>query len=803
MAFEAGTVVARLVLAGEGFAQGIRKAEEATEGLRTGLDRVSGTFGRLAAASGAAFAAMSAGLALVTKTGARFEESMINVGAVTGATSETLSELSNIAVETGEATIFSATQVGQAMFNLGSQGVKTAKQFRDVLAPSLDLAAATQTDVNFASKALLASIRAFGQPLSEATRFANVFSAANENSALTAEILDRALRPVGATASALGVDFEETTAILGGLINAGITAERAGTGLKTALALLLNPSKDATKELKKLGIAQKTIAKLIKTPIKLFKLFAQRGLSAAQAMKIFGTEGGPAVLAITKQIPDIEKLNKSIRGTDSAARIAAEQLKATSATFKLFGSAITSVAIRLFDGMQPAINLVVKAATEIAKKLAAWIKDNEKLAATLAIGITALTGTVAVITGLIAVTAAAAAGVVGVTVAFAGFGKILPGVTRKMLAARAGMASLAGKLGAAGLAFTLGFTLGKVMDDFIRQVFPEFSKGIDNLIGKLFGLNEEMKKVVGSSGDIATRVQTASKALIALDLPTVRVRDSMNKINTALADVGLKFRTLPRPVKDLFFAFRSGKITADEFTESLNGLTVVAQTATEASAGALLLGATDDQLTKRNEFILNAIGFLNQTLGFGAQIKTQGEEENKEKDKLIDKIGQTVNLEGKFGQAIDGVLAGTRGVGESLGVLIKQIGISIVKALVLQGIMLVIASLFGGGKEGKVGFIGKILGLSGGGVIGAQAGILPAREDRLIAVQDGESVLNREATAALGREGVDRLNAGGPGGGTTVNITQTFTSPLGFTRDGLEMLNEANQKLRRELAGGS
>ncbi len=798
MAFEAGTVVARLVLAGEGFAQGIRKAEQATEGLRAGLDRVSGTFGRLAAASGAAFAAMSAGLALAARTGARFEESMINVGAVTGATNEQLAVLSKIAIETGEATIFSASQVGEAMFNLGSQGVKTAAQFRDVLAPSLDLAAATQTNVNFASKALLASIRAFGQPLSAAAKFANVFSAANENSALTAEILDRALRPVGATAAALGVSFEETTAILGGLVNAGLTAERAGTGLKTALALLLKPSGEATKELKKLGIVQKDIAKLIKTPIKLFKLFAQRGLSAAQAFKIFGTEGGPAVLALTKQIPSIEKLNVAITGTNSATRIAAIQLESTAAKTKLFGSAIESAAIGLFQSLQPAINVVILGATEIAKKLAGWIRENKKLVAIVALTVTGLTGAVAVLSAFIAAAAAAAAGVVGVAIAFEGFGKILPGFTRKMALARTGALGLGKALGAAGLAFTLGFTLGKVIDDFIRQLWPDFSDSMDDAIGKIFGLNEEMKKVTGTANDFATRVQTAGKALIALDLPTVSARNSMNKMNTALGDVGLKFQTLPRPVKDLFFAFRSGKITSDQFTTSLNALSIAATTAAEATRAAAEAGTKEAQLERRNELILQGIGLLNQFFGVEKQITTEGDKQNEEKDSLATKIGSAINLEGKFGQAIDGVLAGTRGVGESLGEVVKGIGKAIVKAILLQLIMLAIKAIFGG-----VGFIGKALGFSGGGVIGAQAGLLPAREDRLIAVQDGESVLNRGATAALGREGVNQLNAGGAAtAGATVQITQTFTAPLGFTRDGLEALREANDKLRREFAGG-
>lgn len=786
MAFEAGAVVARLRLVTEDFARGVRKAEKSTEDLRGALDRVSGTFGRIAAVSGAAFAAITGGLALASRTGARFEEAMVNVGAVTGAAGKSLEELSGIAVEMGETTIFSASQVADAMFNIGSQGVKAADDFRNVLKPALDLAAASQTDVNFASKALLSSIRAFGAPLSDATKFANIFSAANENSALTAEILSRALVPVGATASALGASFEDTTAILGGLVNAGFTAERAGTGLKTALALLQKATGPAAKELKKLGITEKDIARLSKDPIKLFGLLAERGITAAQAFKIFGTEGGPAVLAITKQIPSIRDLADAITGTDSAARIAEKQLAATSAKFKLMGSAVESSAIALFTALQPAITAIIERATEAAKGFAEWIRENQDLARNLAIAAVAVTGIVALVSSLIAVAAAAGAAIIGLKISFAGLGGILPGVAGKLTLVNAKMA--AGKAGAVGFALGTGVLIGKwinslpVMDRFFDRLGDMISKLREGnaVTGTAAQVNQKMadrmEALAGKVRKFSSDQKGASKAVAEFgdrSLGTLKTTEDATRIIEKLTN---RIRVLRQEIQAVPSPEAEPAAVAGEMPPA------------EEEAPVL----TPEEKATAFEAELEGVQLIGTELTDQDITRAQALEKQKA---FLENLGRAINLEGKVGTAIDGILAGTRGVGESMQEVVKGLAQAVAKALALQLILAGIKALVGGGP------LGKILGFREGGVVpGAQAGLLPPGEDMLVGVQAGEAILSRDAVRAVG--GAPGVAAMEGGGGTVVN-NFNFEGIMTPTQDQIEQFTELSGQARLGFAGGA
>lgn len=82
-----------------------------------------------------------------------------------------------------------------------------------------------------------------------------------------------------------------------------------------------------------------------------------------------------------------------------------------------------------------------------------------------------------------------------------------------------------------------------------------------------------------------------------------------------------------------------------------------------------------------------------------------------------------------------------------------------------------------------------------GGVIEGAGG--PRQDNQQINVSRGESILNAEATARLGRDGIDRLNSGG-GAGVTVIINGGMIGNEGFVRD--VMIPQIEASLKRRLA---
>jgi hypothetical protein len=72
-----------------------------------------------------------------------------------------------------------------------------------------------------------------------------------------------------------------------------------------------------------------------------------------------------------------------------------------------------------------------------------------------------------------------------------------------------------------------------------------------------------------------------------------------------------------------------------------------------------------------------------------------------------------------------------------------------------------------------------------GGIIQGLPGNAPGAEDGIIAAQNGESVLNKEATAILGRDAIDQLNAG-----RSVSPTVNITVNGGDTNEVVETMND-------------
>lgn len=860
MAFQAGTVVAELKAIATGFSKGIRQAEKSTEDLRAGLDRVSGTFGRVAAVSGAAFAAISAALGFAARTGAKFEESMVNVGAVTGAAGNALNELSSIAVEMGETTIFSASQVAEAMFALGSSGISAAKDFRNILTPALDLAAASQADIGLATDAVLSALAGFGLGLDQATRVADVFSAANETSRLNLVNLSQAMPLVAATADGLGISIEDTTSVLAGLAEAGIKGQRAGTALKVSLGLLAKATGPAAKILEKLGFSQKRINKLLPTPIKLFKELGKAGITAAQSLRIFGLEGGPAVLAITKQLPKIEAVREELGvRVGSAARIAAVQLAATSAKFKLLGSAMESVSIAIFQSLQPAINAAIKAATNVAKIIADWIKENKDLASGLAIAAVAVTGTVAAISSFIAIAAAAGAAIIGLRISMAGFGaatKLAGSRIRTLASADIPLLSKALKSGNTKLlAITKSSVLGKAG-------MLGMAAGVGALLGSWINSLPFMDKFFGKLGDIVSKIREGN----AVTGTAAEVNETVTKRMAALRDQVKKFASDQKSASDAVKEFGDislGTLKTDEDAIRILGILnkrikTRIQLAKEAAAAPAPPGEApgakpaptpeDVAETMANllslEELKKALQIADltrfETLRLSAQQlleeKKIGEEEfaifieqiearkqvalarttfigSTALDALRSVVGSVTNDFTNFFQSL---ISGSATAAEAFKALGKAILASIVRAfavilgkiVAIAAIMLVVKAIFG---QAGVNIVAAALGVpskgfsKGGKVAGAQFGLLPTGEDMLVGVRKDEGILTGAGVRAVGgAAGLAALNEGRPmaASGGTGDINITIEGALGPTQDQIERITEIVSEARLGFAGG-
>lgn len=219
------------------------------------------------------FAALSKIVGSAMSIITNFDKANSKLRAILGKTREEMDTLKESAKAYGSVTAFTATQVAELQTALAKLGF-TENQILNMTQGVLDLAAAADTDLANAAEITGSTLRAFGLKAEETNRVVDVMAKAFSTSALDIEKFKIGMEKVAPVAKAVGVDLEETSAILGTLANAGLEASTSGTSLRNIFL-----------QLAKHGItweeAQTKMAAATDRVNEGQKLFGKRGVTAA------------------------------------------------------------------------------------------------------------------------------------------------------------------------------------------------------------------------------------------------------------------------------------------------------------------------------------------------------------------------------------------------------------------------------------------------------------------------------------------------------------------------------------------
>ena len=276
---------------------------------------------RLASAATVAFAAV-AGKSL--SMAGDYDAAMRSVQAKTGATGAVLDKLSEQAREMGRTTVHSATEAARGQAFLAQAGFD-ANEVLAALPGTLNLA--TAGELGLAEAADIASnvLTGFALDVSEADRVADVLALTANSTNTNVQQMGNAMKFAANVAAAADADFEETAAAIGLLANAGFQGEMGGTALRGAMSKLLNPTNAAQKILDKLGISAVTSTGGLKPLHEIVGQFEDVGLTAGDAMKIFGQRAGPGMLALVSQGSDaLVELTGELKNAEGTAKKTAD-----------------------------------------------------------------------------------------------------------------------------------------------------------------------------------------------------------------------------------------------------------------------------------------------------------------------------------------------------------------------------------------------------------------------------------------------------------------------------------------------
>jgi hypothetical protein len=256
-------------------------------------------------ATGAVVAGVGAIVGVFTsaiKKGAEFAKQMSTLEAVSGATQEEMTALSNSAKELGASTQFTAVQVGELQTEFAKMGF-TTKQILASTKATLDLAASMEVDLASAATLAGSTVNAFGLQAEDTQRVVDVLAKSTSSSALDFGSLTESLKVAAPIAKATGRTIEETAAMLGVLANTGIKGSVAGTGLSKIFI-----------ELNKKGIELKDALDTVSK--------SSDGLNTA--IDLVGVVGAKSLLNLASKSKDIDTLTESFENSAGAAAAMAE-----------------------------------------------------------------------------------------------------------------------------------------------------------------------------------------------------------------------------------------------------------------------------------------------------------------------------------------------------------------------------------------------------------------------------------------------------------------------------------------------
>lgn len=270
------------------------------------------------------------GIADTINTYKNFQAQMSTVQAISGASAESMKDLTAKAKEMGATTQFSATEAGQAMQYMAMAGWEN-QQMIDGIGGVMNLAGASGESLARVSDIVTDALSAFGLKAGDAGHFADVLAAATSKSNTSVGLMGETFKYVAPIAGAMKYSIEDTSLAIGLMANSGIKGSEAGTALRSTLTRLVKPPKEAAAALGTLGISAVKSDGTIK-PLRqsIFELRSKfKGLTDAQktqfAASIAGQEAMSGFLAIMNESD--ENFSKLATSIDKAKGKAEEMNK--------------------------------------------------------------------------------------------------------------------------------------------------------------------------------------------------------------------------------------------------------------------------------------------------------------------------------------------------------------------------------------------------------------------------------------------------------------------------------------------
>lgn len=301
-----------------------------------------------------------------TKSFAEVDKTMQLTNKTMGNTAEQADALNSAMKDAAANSVFGMEDAATASLNFARAGL-SAEEAADALAPAMNLAAGEGGNLDTVSAGLVATINGFHGSFSEAGKYADVFAAACNNSALDVDSLSHAMSVAAPIFASAGYSVNDAALYMGVMANNGIDADKAANSLKTGIARLVSPAKEGAAVMDELGISVTNADGSMKDSVTIQKelhdafgrLSESEQIAAASA--IFGKNQMAPWLALINTAPgDVDELNEALSNCSGTTdEMSKAMMSGFGGTIEKLKSSIDVLVYSIGQALAPVIQKVI------------------------------------------------------------------------------------------------------------------------------------------------------------------------------------------------------------------------------------------------------------------------------------------------------------------------------------------------------------------------------------------------------------------------------------------------------------
>lgn len=393
---------------------------------------------------------VTGGMVQGIRTAVDLEAAFKNIQAVTVTTSKEMQGLEKQIKDVAAASKFNSIEVANAALILGQAGLN-AKQTGDALKAVSTLAVASGSSMAEAVDLVTSVIGVFDKKASEAIDVTNKITAAANSSKINVEKMTLAFQYAGNTSSQMGISFEETTAALAAMSNAGIkSGSTMGTGLRAFLTETQKPTEEFIKIITSLGLSMTDLDFKAHGLLGVARKLRDAGFIASDAIKSFDVRSAAAFNAMVANPDDLERQYKLLLDTNAGLAAEAVQMDSLQSQSQRLTTSLGNLVATGFEPLSKVLKVVFGGMATVVQGMSEWDTVMGVLGTTLGVV------TVAAVVKYTASLALGAAATLGLTKAtVASVSAMSAGSVATALATKAKLAFSAATAGATASTFTL------------------------------------------------------------------------------------------------------------------------------------------------------------------------------------------------------------------------------------------------------------------------------------------------------------------------------------------------------------